>query len=252
MAALQQSDGSRPSGKSRGDFLLWYHGEVDAALIAKLLRETELLVEPRRLLAAYGPTRLRYSLVSPVEDLGERTRLREGVVLAQRPAILTAEALRERFEGFGEEAAGFARWLGEHYRDLLRGLEYKFRNTDFTARVIRQDPRDVAGRIQEDLESRSHQDAALIRCPDAGWSLAVMKLTLDQASRAFPSHVKTYEEHGLFDPGAAALRRRRREVESLFEAARRDPAARWSLGEKLRDYGLMAEYEDRFLALFAQ
>ncbi|MBI3548654.1 MAG: hypothetical protein HY078_06325 [Elusimicrobia bacterium] len=223
---------------------------MDDAGIYKLLQATKLVVAPKRILSAYGSTRLNYNLVSPVDDMTDRTRVREGSVLSERPLILTAESLRERFEGFGDDAAGFARWLGEEYRDLLRALEYKFKNQDFRAHVLRDEPRAVSGRIRDDLTTRSVQDTALIECPDAAWSLAVMKLTLDETRRAFPSHVRTYEEHGLFDPGSNAQRRLRREIESLFSAAASDPAARASLGKKLKEYGLFAEYEDRFLALF--
>lgn len=180
----------------------------------------------------------------------DKTRLREGSVFSERPLILTADALKERFEGFGEESKEAARWICEQYRDLLRALEYKFRNQDYRASVLNDDVRDVAGRVQEDLRSRSAQDAVLIRCPDAAWSLALMKFTLDEAARAFPAHVRSFEEHGLFDPGAAAGRRQEREIESLFSTAVTDAAARSELGRKLKEYGLFERYEDRFLTLF--
>ena len=223
---------------------------MDPALIAKFLEGTRLILGPKRALAAYGPTRLSYSLVSPIEDMKERTRLRQGSVLSEKPLILTPDSLKERFEGFGEESAQFARWLSDQYRDTLRALEYKFRNQDFTTRVLHEDPRDVAGRIREELESRSAQDSVLMCCPDPAWSLALMKFTLDEAARSYPSHVRSYEEHGLFDPGSAAMRRRRREVEALFGPAALDSAARAALGAKLKEYDLFAEYEDRYLSLF--
>lgn len=223
---------------------------MDRALVGRFLRETSLLLAPSRPLSAYGPTRIRYHLVSPIDGLGDRTRLREGAVVSERPLILTPQALRERFQDFGEESRGFARWLCDEYQDLLRALEYRFRNRDFSARVIRQDPQAVAGRIRTELESRGDRDSLLIRCPDAAWSLALMKYALDAAARAFPEHVRSYEEHGLFDPAAGAARARRREIEGLFARAAADPSSRAELGRRLKDHGLFAEYEDRFLALF--
>lgn len=223
---------------------------MDVALITKFLRETELVLRPRRALAAWGATRLRYHLVSPIDDLKDKTRLREGSVESERPLILTPEALRDRFEGFGEEAADFTRWLSGEYRDLLRALEYKFRNKDLSARVLSEDSRAVAGRIKEDIEGRPVSDAVLIRCPDGAWSLALMKFTLDEAARAFPAHLRTFEEHGLFDPGAGEARRLKRETESLFAAASSDPGARARLGRFLKEHGLFAGYEDRYLSLF--
>lgn len=219
---------------------------MDRALIESYLKQTEILRAPKTSLSTFGATRLSYHLVSPVEDLKSKTRLREGQVLSRKPLILTPEAFAERFEGFGDEAKEFARWLTPTYRDLLRALEYNFTNEGFTTRVISEVPHAVAERIAADLESRDAADQALIRCPDGAWSLALMKFTLDQAARSFPTHVRDLERRGLFDPAG----RRRKEIESLFAAAASDPSAREALGKKLREYGLLDEYQDRFLALF--
>ncbi|MBI4386789.1 MAG: hypothetical protein HY551_05355 [Elusimicrobia bacterium] len=224
---------------------------MDAALIAKLLRSTQVVFAPTKTLAAYGPTRLQYHLVSPVEDLEGRTRLREGNVLSERPLILTPEILRERFSGFGEDAKEFSRWLCDQYRELLRALEYRFKNEDIKTRVLHEDHRLVLDRIKEDVSSVSPHDSVLIRCPDSAWSLALMKFTLDEAARAFPGHVRSFEEHGLFDPSASAVRRQRNEIDHLFRKAGPDPSLRSELGRKLKEYDLFSEYEDRFLSLFS-
>lgn len=219
---------------------------MEAETVRKLLQETRLLRGPRRRLETFGPTRIEYRLVSPVEDLPDKTRLREGSVLSEKPRLLTPDALRERFEGFGEDSREFAKWLSSEYRDLLRALEYRFKNTDLRTRVLGQKPADTARRIQEDPSDGS----ALLLCPDSAWSLALMKLTLDEAARSFPGNVKALESRGLFDPDGGEGRRRRAEVERLFAAASLDPGARTRLGETLRRHGLFDEYEDRFLSLF--
>lgn len=223
---------------------------MDPALFAKYLRETIVVRSPSQRLSTFGATRIRYHLVSPVDELADRTRLREGLVVSEKPAILTAEALRERFEGFGEESREFARWLSQEYRDLLRALEYNFRNQDFVARVLRDDPREVAGRIDKELAGSSDRESLLIRCPDPAWSLALMRFTLEEASRSFPGNVRDLERRGHFLPGGPEEGRRRREIEGLFARARHDPGARALLGRKLREYGLFEEHEDRFLGLF--
>lgn len=223
---------------------------MDRALIESYLKQTEVLRAPKNSLSTFGATRLSYHLVSPVEDLQSKTRLREGKVLSRKPMIITPEAFAERFEGFGDEAHEFARWLTPAYRDLLRALEYNFTNEGFTTRVLSEVPHAVAERIVADLEARDTADQAVIRCPDGGWSLALMKFTLDQAARSFPTHVRDLERRSLFDPEGKAFGRRRREIESLFTAAVSDPSAREMLGGKLREYGLLEEFEDRFLALF--
>lgn len=218
--------------------------------IENLLARTEILRAPTRRLATFGATRIDYHLISPADGLADRTRLREGVVVSARPAIVTPEAFKERFEGFGDEAAEFARWAAASYRDLLRALEYNFRNQGMAARVLSADPRLVAERMIADFDARGVTDQAVIRCPDGAWPLALMKFTLDEAARSFPGHVRDLERRAMFSPDRGAGDRRRREVEALFGDAGRDRAALRKLGAKLREYGLFEEYEDRFLSLF--
>jgi len=223
---------------------------MDASLIASFLKQTKVLRSPQKPLSTFGATKIEYHLVSSIEELEGKTRLREGSVVSQKPQILTPEAFKERFQGFGDEARGFSEWLSSSYRDLLRALEYNFQNRDLAARVLSEKPQAVADRINSELDGRGVKDQVVIGCPDGGWSLALMKFTLDEAARSFPVNVKDLDRRGLFDPGGKAQERRRREIEGLFAAAKSNPAAREELGGKLRDYGLFQEYEDRFLGLF--
>ncbi len=218
--------------------------------IWNLLSRTQILREPKRRLATFGSTHIDYHLISAVDELPDRTRVREGTVVAQRPQILTPSAFKERFEGFEDESAEFARWISTSYRDLLRGLEYNFRNQGLAARVVHDDPRLVADRMLADFDTRDVTDRAVIRCPDGAWSLALMKFTLDEAARSFPGHVRDLERRDMFSPDRGEGGRRRREVEALFDSARRDRSAIEALGRKLREYDFFKEYEDRFLSLF--
>ena len=218
--------------------------------IRRLLSQTEVLRAPKRRLATFGATRVLYHLLSPIDGGTGRTRVREGSVVSERPKILTADAFKERFEGFGDDAAEYARWAAERYKDLLRALEYNFRNQGMAARVVSEDPRQVADRMLADFDARGVEDRAVIRCPDGGWALALMGFTLEEAAKSFPGHVKDLERRGLFSPDRGEGDRRRREVEALFAGAAKSPAAREALGAKLREYGLFDEYEDRFLGLF--
>lgn len=223
---------------------------MDPKLIQSYLAQTEIVRAPKRRLATFGATQIDYHLVSPVEDLSNRTRLRHGKVVSLKPQILTAEAFLERFEGFGDASKEFSDWLKGSYRDLLRSLEYNFKNQGFDTRVVAERPEAVVERIAAEIDSKDQPMRALIRCPDAAWSLALMKFALDESARSFPTHVQDLERRGLFEGSSAQAERRRREIERLFESARADKAAVEELGRKLKEYGLFAEYEDRFLGLF--
>ena len=218
--------------------------------IEKLLARTEILRSPTHRLATFGATRIAYHVISDADGLPDRARLREGAIVSSRPQILTPDAFKERFEGFGDDAAEFARWVSTSYRDLLRALEYNFRNQGLAARVLRDAPRVVAERMIADFDARGSSDQAVILCPDAAWSLALMKFTMDEAARSIPGHVRDLERRGMFAPDRGEGDRRRREIEALFKDARRDRSAVETLKRKLREYGLLEEYEDRFLGLF--
>ncbi|MFI5361507.1 MAG: hypothetical protein ACHQ49_06015 [Elusimicrobiota bacterium] len=218
--------------------------------IRSLLARTEILRAPTHRLATFGATRIDYHVISDADDAPGRARLREGSVVSARPQILTPESFKERFEGFGDEAAEFSRWVSTSYRDLLRALEYNFRNQGLAARVLSDEPRAVADRMIADFDARGSADQAVILCPDAAWSLALMKFTMDEAARSFPGHVRDLERRGLFESDRGEGDRRRREVEALFLDAQRDRSAVTTLKRRLDDYGLFEEYQDRFLGLF--
>lgn len=222
---------------------------MDISLFRSYLEQTRILRAPLRALATFGATRIEYHLISPVEDLPGKTRLREGTVTSRKPAILTPEAFAERFQGFGEEAGEALGFLTPAYRDLLRALEYNFKNDGFSTRVLSEGPQVVTERMQSELDSRDAKDQAVIDCPDGAWSLALMKFSLDEASRSFPTHVRDLDRRGLFDPSGKERGRRRKEIEALFSSSG-DPAVREALGRKLKEYGLFEEYEDRYLSLF--
>src|SRR5712675_1604242 len=105
---------------------------MDAKLFQSFLKQTSVLRAPKAALSTFGATDIQYHLISSVEDLSNKTRLREGRVVSQRPKILTPDAFKERFEGFGDDSAEFARWLSGPYKDLLRALEFNFKNQGFT------------------------------------------------------------------------------------------------------------------------
>jgi hypothetical protein len=223
---------------------------MDAKKIRTFLESTTLIRKPKKLLSTFGATRIEYHVVSPIDSMKNKTRLREGIVVSEKPQILTPDALRERFEGFGEDSEPFSEWIQNQFRDVLRALEYNFKNQNPNARVISENSRQTALKIRDDVDKREINNAAVIECPDAGWSLALMHFTLEEAARAFPTNVRDLEQHGLFEPGSNEDRRRRNEIDSLFEKAKVDNGARQVLGMKLREYGLFDEFEDRFLALY--
>jgi hypothetical protein len=215
----------------------------------QIIEQTRVLRFPRYRLATFGASEISYSIVSAVSQEPARSTLRTGRVTAERPRILSAEALSRQFEGFGEQSDTFERWLKDTFRDAFRGLEYTFRNQLTDTTPHQADARELAERVQKDLEARDVSRAAVIFGPEKGWQFALMKFILEETSQSFPTNVRELEERGLFNPMQAVLNRQRREVETLFQRAAADPAALAALGGKLKEYNLFDEYQDRFFQL---
>ncbi len=218
--------------------------------VRSFLARTSVLRQPKHVLATFGSTEIEYHLLSPVDRLADKTRLRSGKVLSERPQILTADALRERFQGFGPEAAPFLDFLSLNYGDALGALQYVFKNQDMQSSVLSEKPEALASRLAQSWDGEGNEKKALVLCPDGAWTLALMKLTLDEAVRSFPTHMRDLGRRGLFDPARHAEDRRRREIEALFADAGADRGVLKLLGEKLREYGLFDEYEGRYLSYF--
>lgn len=170
---------------------------MDPKLIEGYLRETKLVRPPKRLLSTFGATRIEYHLVSPVEGTPSKTRLREGMVVSDRPKIMTPDAFKERFEGFGDES-DFRQYLDSRYAELLRALEYTFKNDGLRSTVVASSPEETSARIVADVDGRDVAQAAVITTPDAAWSLALMGFTLEEAKRSFPTNVRDLDRRGLF------------------------------------------------------
>ncbi|MBI4249625.1 MAG: hypothetical protein HY611_08990 [Elusimicrobia bacterium] len=216
-----------------------------------ILAQTRVLRPPVRRLNTFADTHIGYHLVSEVPEGPRLCRLRQGRVLAVRPKILTAEALQERYEGFGEEARKFADMLLRHSReDSLRVLEYKFKNEFGGAQLIHEESQTVVERIVADLDERSVPYEAVLACPDPSWKFSLLKFTLDETRKSFPENIKELAEHDVFDAAGRGERRKNFEIETLFEKAARDPEAVRELGKKLKEFGLFELYQDRFFALF--
>jgi hypothetical protein len=213
------------------------------------MRRTRIIKPPKHTIATFGTTTLRYVLLSLVADQPEYCRLREGEVTAQRPQIMTAEFLKERFQGFGEESDRYRDHLEKVYGDQLKGLEYSFRNNLKNTSLEHATLPEVVDRTQKIMEQEDAPRTALLEGPDAQWSLSVMKFVVDTSLRSFPSNLKELDERGFFNPEQRQATRDRFEIERLFQKAQTDRTAIAALADRLKQTGLFSEYEDRFFGI---
>jgi hypothetical protein len=221
----------------------------DHAFLFDTLRKTRILKPPKHAIATFGTTSLRYVLLSMVPDEPDYCRLREGDVTAERPKILTPDFLKNRFQGFGADAESYQEEFEKTYGDALRGLEYTFRNDLRNTSLEHASLPEVADRTRKIMEQEDAPRTALLEGPDGPWSLSLMKFIVDTSLRSFPGNMRELEERGLFEPEKRKETRERFDVEKLFQQAQADRTAIPKLGERLKQTGLFADYEDRFFAL---
>ena len=76
------------------------------------VNNTELVYKPTAQLETFGDTIVNYSLICEQMDSVGKIIIREGVLKALKPAIITPNALGQvDLQNFGEEAQKYTEWL---------------------------------------------------------------------------------------------------------------------------------------------
>ncbi|MDP7085586.1 MAG: hypothetical protein QGH97_14700 [Dehalococcoidia bacterium] len=223
--------------------------------IASALQQTQVLRPPKRHLATFGATDLRYYLVTtPIySDLvpgTEESVVRDGKVVSQRPAIVTPTYMLN-LEGFGDDARQYMESMVMQYGPNSPGLLYQYRNEPGGLEIVGGEAHAVAQRIADDLDQRGVDSAAVIMGADELWDLSLMKFIYDYTTASLSSNVDEVQAMGLLDPhpDVEVPRGAVQRIESLFRQVERgsDPQ---KLHRELTRWGLFEHYQDRFLGLF--
>ena len=213
---------------------LWYAAE-----------NTKIISMPSRRLETFGATILTYHMISEFMDSVGKVRVREGRIHAGRPEIVTPYALSEKMlEGFGEEAQRYAEFLKDH-AEHLKILKYGFqiRKEEISQHVVTEHIDTVAERVTEDVRVKADPFAAVITGVDDLWEVCLLRLIERVVQGSVDGNVGELERRGMFARAASS------EIESAFEAARRDSSMIGQLAELLKSRGVFEDYEDRFFAL---
>ncbi len=215
----------------------------------KLLHQIQILKAPKYRLATFGSSKIEYTLVTDVPGLPDRAKLRFGSVTAEKPMIITAENLKDKFVGFGAGSKEMADRMVSHYGEALRGLEYQFHNEPDAMRIELATPDQIIKDISKDFEREGSYRKALIRGTEKYWSLSIMKFIVEETMASFSHNVQELHDRGFFEGEKRLLDNKHREIKHLFAAAQNDKKILEQLGKKLKEYGLFDEYQDAFFRL---
>lgn len=205
--------------------------------------QTRVVQFPEHGLETFGTSVVNYHLITEHMDQANKVKVREGRIESFKPAILTPDQMRRLLlEGFGQkEASRYAEWLEEHGSDLTL-LKYGFavRKQEHREYEMAEGLAVATDRVQGWLSDRKDPAAALAVGVEDPWEVCLLKLMMDVIQRAAPGHVRQLRQ----DPQG-----HRHTVEGLFREASLNPTRVRDLGDRLREFGLFEEYQDRFFAL---
>ena len=216
---------------------------------------TYVVRPPRQALATFGTTTVRYYLVTEplyreVDARGaEETVVREGVVRAERPRVVTPAYLMHH-EGFGDDARGYLERLMRELGPDAPGLLYAYRNEGMDTTIVSGGAREVTGRIVERLDREQKPLEAVIRGVDDLWDVSLMKFIYELTSSSARSNAAELRSQGLLETEGGVPRDARLGIERLLEQARRGDADPSDVHREIERWGLFEEYQDRFLGLF--
>ena len=226
----------------------WYHQAV---------RRTYVVRPPRQTLATFGVTAIRYYLVAEPVYAGldlpgsgaEETVVREGVVRAERPQVITPYYLM-RHEGFGDNATRYLERIVRALGPDAPGLLYHYRNLPKDVSIVSGRPSEVALRISERLDREQRPLEAVVRGVDHLWDVSLMKFIYELTDSSARANASELDARGLLELEGGVPRAARRRIEQLVDDARRGAVDPAEVHRELVQWGLFDEYQDLFLEIF--
>ena len=222
----------------------------------RAIEQTRVIRFPRQRLATFGTTNISYYVVTEpiyqeLEPNNQEGVVREGRVVAQRPAVVTP-TFALNLQGFSPEAYEYLRETAREYGANSPGILYQYRNDFGKMDIVTGDAGEIARRISGDLDRRDENMSVVMVGVDELWDVALLKFMYEFTSSSVAGNVQEFQSRGMLEPqpsfggvpGAAV-----QQIDRLFRDAERGG----SVGELKREldrWGLFDYYEDRFLALF--
>ena len=212
--------------------------------LKRVMSLTNIIRYPKQQIYTFGDTDFKYKIVSSNQESGSTLRI--GKLRCKSPTIVTPETFLQTFQGFSGDAEEFAR---RSYADIvsrIRVLGYQFLHIHEQESQYSESARQVTDRILGEL-SESQIDIAVLTSPDDLWGIALVKVMFDVLKKSVRGNIEDLNERGFF---LSETERKKQEIEILFSEAQADQQYINELAERLRDYNLFGEYEDRFFQFF--
>ena len=224
--------------------------------LAYAAEHTYVVRPPKRSLATFGTTSVKYYLVTePSYEgvVGSANRpeavVREGAVRSERPQVVTPSFL-VRQEGFGDAAREYIEEIAREYGPDAPGLRYSYKNEHMETSVVSGTANEVAVRLGERLDREQKALEAVVRGVDELWDVSLMKFIYELTVGSFGTNYSEMESRGLLRMDRGVPEDARFRIETLLDQARRGEVEPSEVHRELERWDLFDEYQDRFLGLF--
>ncbi len=170
--------------------------EYDRADFMAHWSATEVIREYQRMLFTFGDMELPYVLVAEHSRLRDRTIVRKGIVLIQRPHILLPP-----YYGGPEFKEGFehANAIPPEAVYLLRAMQMPY--SQITNKPVGKEEieygnlQSVLDKFDKEMESQEDTETGLIKGVLKGADISLMRYSLGLAIKSAPGNVKEFFEH---------------------------------------------------------
>jgi hypothetical protein len=215
--------------------------------IKYVLEHTELIRAPQQELATFGSSVVNYYVVT--ELAGNVTVIRDGKVIAERPKIVTPAYLIN-VEGFTEQARRYIAMMAREHPDEP-GVFYRYKNEPKEMNVVSEPLRGVINKLTTKIEEERNPLSTIIKGVEDLWDVSLLIFIYEITRRSIHSNVAEFYSRGLLDVDSSGVPKgARNHIEELFEQVSHDLSRAPELVVELGRWGLFAEYQDRFFALF--
>ncbi len=210
------------------------------------VNNTELVSKPTAQLETFGDTIINYSLICEQMDSVGKIIIREGVLKALKPAIITPTALGQvDLQNFGDEAHKYTEWLKKNAQNLVI-LQYGFsiEKKEIKESIITDNIDNVVARVKKEIEQRNDPLSAVLIGVDTPWEVCLLKLMVELVQESASGNMKNIQNRSLKEKKDFLDR-----IDQAFAKASREPSRINDLASMLKKEGLWEKYEDRFFAL---
>jgi hypothetical protein len=215
--------------------------------IKYVLEHTEMVRSPQQKLATFGSSIIDYYVVT--ELARNVSVVRDGKVVAEKPRIVTPAYLFS-VEGFSEQARGYIATMARENPDEP-GVFYSYKNQPKEMNIVSEPIKGVINKLNAQIDEERNPLSTIIKGVEELWDVSLLMFIYELTRRSVHSNVTEFHRRGLLEVDASGVPGdARHHIEELFAQVSHDLSRAPELVAELSRWGVFAEYQDRFFALF--